>query len=108
MPVDVFGNSQKITFFGTLKPANVSLQKSINSFSVTGLSWTITINAQGTSPHFSSGLATTAAIYTDGCFESVFSISIDDIFSPPEIIISLDLSCIFTYPSVLITAKSPE
>ena len=48
------------------------------------------MNAQGTSPHFSSGFATTAAIDTDGCFASVFSISIDEIFSPPEIIISLD------------------
>ena len=43
-----------------------------------------------------SGLATTAAIDTDGCFAKVFSISIDEIFSPPEIIISFDLSCIFT------------
>ncbi len=50
------------------------------------------INAQGTSPHFSSGFATTAAIDTEGCFANVFYISIDDIFSPPEIMISLDLS----------------
>ena len=92
---------------GTLNPAKVSLQKSINSFSDTGLSLTISINAQGTSPHFSSGFATTAAIETDGCLESVFSISIEEIFSPPEIIISFDLSCIFTYPSGCITAKSP-
>jgi len=48
------------------------------------LSSTISINAQGTSPHFSSGLATTAAIETEGCFESVFSISIDEMFSPPR------------------------
>ena len=88
--------------------AKVSLQKSINSFSVTGLSLTNSIKAQGTSPHFSSGFATTAAIDTEGCFANVFSISIDDIFSPPEIIISFDLSCIFTYPSGCITAKSPE
>ena len=54
------------------------------------------MNAHGTSPHFSSGLATTAAIETDGCLERVFSISIDEIFSPPEIIMSFDLSCIFT------------
>ena len=49
-------------------------------------------NAQGASPHFSSGLATTAANDTEGCLAIVFSISIDEIFSPPEIIISLDLS----------------
>ena len=77
-----------------MKPARVSLQKPINSFSVVGLSFTISINAQGTSPHFSSGLATTAAIDTEGCFARVFSISIEDMFSPPEIIISLDLSWI--------------
>ena len=106
--MDVFGNSQKITCLGTLNPAKVSLQKSINSFSVVGLSMTISIKAHGTSPHFSSGLATTAAMETDGCFESVFSISIEDIFSPHEIIISFDLSCILTYPSGCITAKSPE
>ena len=81
------GKSQKTTCFGTLNPARVSLQKLINSFSVTGLSLTISIKAQGTSPHFSSGLATTAAIDTEGCFAKVFSISIEDIFSPPEIMI---------------------
>ena len=61
MPVDVLGNSQNTTCFGTLKLARVSLQKSIRSFSLTGLSLTISINAQGTSPHLSSGFATTAA-----------------------------------------------
>ena len=82
MPVDVFGNSQNSTFFGTLNPASVSLQKEINSFSVTFLSLTVSIKAHGTSPHFSSGLATTAAIDTDGCFARVFSISIEEIFFP--------------------------
>ena len=91
-PVDVLGSSQNSIFFGTLNLAKVSLQKSINSFSVIGLSLTASIKAQGTSPHFSSGLATTAAIETEGCFAKVFSISIDEMFSPPEIIISLDLS----------------
>ena len=86
------GKSQKMTCFGTLNPASVSLQKLINSFSDTGLSLIISIKAQGTSPHFSSGFATTAEIYTDLCFARVFSISIEDIFSPPEIIMSLDLS----------------
>ena len=62
---------------------------------VAGCSFTTSINAQGTSPHFSSGLATTAAIETLGCLAKVFSISIDDMFSPPEIIISFDLSLIF-------------
>jgi len=71
------------------------LQKLINSSSVTFLSLTFSINAQGTSPHFSSGFATTAAIETPGCLAKVFSISIEEIFSPPDIIISLDLSFIF-------------
>ena len=75
-PVDVFGSSQNSTFLGTLKLARVSLQKEINSFSVTCLSLTFSINAHGTSPHLSSGLATTAAIDTEGCFAKVFSISI--------------------------------
>ena len=90
--MEVFGNSQNSIFFGTLKLARVSLQKVISSFSVTGLSFTVSINAQGTSHHFSSGFDTTAAMDTEGCFAKVFSISIDEIFSPPEIIISLDLS----------------
>ena len=91
-PVEVFGKSQNTTFLGSLNPAKVSLQKSIISFSVAGLSLINSTNAQGVSPHFSSGLATTAAKDTDECFAIVFSISIEDIFSPPEIIISLDLS----------------
>ena len=86
------GSSQKITFFGSLNPANVSLQKSIISFSEAGLSLISSTNAQGVSPHFSSGLATTAANDTAGCFAIAFSISIEEIFSPPDIIISLDLS----------------
>ena len=79
-------------YFGILNPANVSLQKSINSLSVTSLSLTFSIKAAGTSPHFSSGFATTAAIDTAGCLDKVFSISMEEMFSPPEIIISLDLS----------------
>ena len=90
--MEVLGKSQKITCVGTLNPASVSLQKLISSFSDTGLSLIISIKAQGTSPHFSSGFATTAAIDTDGCFAKVFYISIEDMFSPPEIIMSLDLS----------------
>ena len=50
--------------------------------------------AHGDSPHFSSGFATTADKDTDGCLEIVFSISMDDIFSPPEMIISFYLSLI--------------
>ena len=87
-PVDVLGKSQKTTFFGSLNPAKVSLQKSIISFSDAGLSLINSTNAQGDSPHFSSGLATTAANDTDECLAITFSISIEEMFSPPEIIIS--------------------
>ena len=102
------GRSPKTIFFGILKPAKVSLQNLIISSSVAFFCGDNSINAHGVSPHFSSGLATTADKDTEGCFEIVFSISIEEIFSPPEIIISFDLSCIFTYPSGCITAKSPE
>ena len=82
------GNSQNSTLFGTLNPAKVSPQKSINSFSLTFLSFTFSINAQGTSPHLSSGFATTAAIETLGCLARVFSISNQQINSPPDNIIT--------------------
>ena len=41
-------------------------------------------------------VATTAAIATAGCLKSASSTSIDEIFSPPEIIISLDRSFSWT------------
>ena len=72
LPVDVFGT--RVYFFGTLNPAKVSLQKSINSFSDTSLSITFSMNAHGTSPHFSSDFATTALLKLRGvwleCFQS--------------------------------------
>ena len=91
-PVEVLGNAEKTTFLGNLNPAKVSLQNFIISSSVAFFPSISSINAQGVSPHFSSGLATTAANETEGCLAIVFSISIDEIFSPPEMIISLDLS----------------
>ena len=97
-PVEVFGNGENTTFLGNLNPAKVSLQNFIISSSVAFFPSINSTNAQGVSPHFSSGLATTAAKDTAGCFAMVFSISIDEIFSPPEIIISLDLSWILIYP----------
>ena len=88
MPVDVFGNSPKITFFGLLNPAIFSLQNKIISSSVAFFPGANSTKAQGVSPHFSSGFATTATSDTAGCFATTFSTSTDDIFSPPEIIIS--------------------
>ena len=92
MPVEVLGNGEKTTFLGNLNPAKVSLQNFIISSSVAFFPSISSTKAHGISPHFSSGLATTAAKDTAGCFAIVFSISIDEIFSPPEIMISLDLS----------------
>ena len=95
MPVDVLGSSQNIILLGILKPAKVFLQNVVISSSLAFFSGTNSTKAHGTSPHFSSGLATTAASETEGCFTIVFSISIEEIFSPPEIITSLDLSFIW-------------
>ena len=78
-PVDVFGNSQKITFFGSLNPAKVFLQKFMMSFSSAVLPLINSTKAHGVSPHFSSGLATTAANDTAGCLAITFSISIEEI-----------------------------
>ncbi|RYR30795.1 hypothetical protein Ahy_B01g055565 [Arachis hypogaea] len=64
--------------------------------------------AQGDSPHFSSGLATTDASRIAGCVYITFSISTLLIFSAPEMIMSFDLSLISMYPSGCFTARSPE
>ena len=90
--MEVFGNEEKTTYLGNLNPAKLSLQNLIISSSVALFPSISSTKAHGVSPHFSSGLATTAAKETEGCFAIVFSISIDEIFSPPEIIMSLDLS----------------
>ena len=49
-------------------------------------------NAQGLSPHFSSGRATTAASSTAGCRYSAPSTSIEEMFSPPEMMMSFERS----------------
>ena len=54
------------------------------------------MNAHGVSPHFSSGCATTAALSTAGWRYSVSSTSIEDMFSPPEMMMSFERSRIFT------------
>src|SRR5690606_26523290 len=65
LPVLVFGSWVKTTVLGTLKPARCSRQKATMSAWVT--SWWSALRvmkAQGVSPHFSSGRATTAASST--------------------------------------------
>ena len=72
MPVEVLGNGEKTTFLGNLNPAKVSLQNFIISSSVAFFPSISSTKAHGISPHFSSGLATTAAKDTAGCFAIVF------------------------------------
>ena len=106
-PVDVFGSSLKTTSFGTLKFAKFSLQKFRTSSFVMKTPSFVSIKAKGVSPHFSSGFAITAQASTPSILKIQFSISIEEIFSQPEIIISLALSFSCIYPSAYITPKSP-
>ena len=48
--------------------------------------------AHGVSPISSSGFATTAASCTAGCLKSASSTSIEEMFSPPEMMMSLERS----------------
>src|ERR1035437_114961 len=65
------------------------------------------MKAHGTSPHFGSGLATTAAESTVGWRCRMSSTSMEEMFSPPEMITSFERSLMRTYPSGSITARSP-
>src|SRR4051794_6167499 len=61
LPVDVFGIGPNTTVFGALNPGIWPRQNAMMSASlVLALSFSST-KAQGTSPHFASGFATTAA-----------------------------------------------
>src|ERR1700746_1385066 len=69
LPVDVLGKGPKTSVLGTLKRARRLLQKAKTSASsgleAPGFNST---KAQGVSPHFASGRATTAASITEGCW----------------------------------------
>ena len=92
-PVEVLGMVPKITFRGHLKCARLfRLWVIMSSSVVPALGSFNSIKAQGLSPHFSSGLATTAAVKTFGCIYRAFSTSMEEMFSPPEIMMSLDRS----------------
>ena len=91
-PVDVLGSSPITTNLGHLKFAKYFLQKLIISVWVVFFPSLSSTNAQGTSPHFSSGLDTTAAANILGFLYNVSSTSIEEIFSPPDMIMSFDLS----------------
>src|SRR5689334_19463170 len=66
-PVDVFGIGPNTTAFGILKPLMWVRQKAMISASVALAPSFNSTKAQGTSPHFGSGFATTAANSTAGC-----------------------------------------
>ena len=66
------------------------------SASVTSAPSRTSRNAHGTSPHFGSGAATTAATSTAGWRYSTSSTSTLEMFSPPEMMMSLLRSLIFT------------
>src|SRR5262249_46181871 len=67
LPVDVLGSSAKTTWLGTLKRARRSRHQAMSSSAVAVLPARSSTKAHGRSPHFSSGLATTAAAATAGC-----------------------------------------
>jgi hypothetical protein len=79
-------------FLGALNFAICSLQKLMIPSSVAVRPGFKETKAQGVSPLLSSFLATTAASKISGCWYKILSTSTEDIFSPPEIIISLDRS----------------
>jgi hypothetical protein len=58
-----------------------------------GFNW---MKAHGVSPHFSSGRATTAASCVAGCLYRAISTSTDEMFSPPEMMMSFLRSLIST------------
>jgi hypothetical protein len=74
---------------GALKRASCVRTWSISSALVAVAFSLRATNATGTSPHFSSAAATTAASNTAGCEASDCSISTDEMFSPPEMMMSL-------------------
>src|ERR1700758_1996393 len=109
LPVDVLGNVPNTSVLGTLKRASRLLQKAKTSVSsgldAPGFNST---KAQGVSPHFGSGRATTAASMTAGCWVKTSSTSRLEIFSPPEMMMSFERSLISIAPSGCQTARSPD
>src|ERR1700741_407330 len=109
LPVDVLGNGPKTSVLGTLKRASRLLQKAKTSASsgleAPGFNST---KAQGVSPHFGSGRATTAASITEGCWVKTSSTSRLETFLPPEMMMSFERSLISIAPSGWQTARSPD
>jgi cytochrome P450 len=91
-PVPVRGSSQNSTAAGHLNFARFSRQNAISSSSPTSSPDFSSTNAFGRSPHFSSGIATTAASDTASCRASACSTSMLEMFSPPEMMMSFERS----------------
>ena len=66
-----------------------------------------TTHASGRSDHFGCGTPTTAASFTLGCDMSSFSISTDEIHSPPDLMRSFVRSTNRMRPAESTTATSP-
>src|SRR5258708_5213143 len=65
-PVEVLGSAPKMMVLGTLKWARLARHHSVSSVALAVLPGFSMTKAQGLSPHFSSGRATTAASMTAG------------------------------------------
>ncbi|MDT4876368.1 hypothetical protein FQZ97_1118030 [compost metagenome] len=66
-----------------------------------------TTTSSGRSSHLGWRAAMQAAINTAGCAMAMFSMSIDPIHSPPDLITSLARSVMFMKPSASMVATSP-
>ena len=80
--------SPKTTVRGTLNLAKYRLQWATISSALTVEPGFTSTNAHGVSPHFVSGFATTAQASTAGWRRSTSSTSIEETFSPPEMMTS--------------------
>src|SRR6185369_6294512 len=93
LPVAVFGSaSTNVNAVGTLKCASVPRANSRRSLADVLAPGRVTTNAFGDSPHFSCGTPTTATSSTAGCRSRAPSTSMDEMFSPPLMITSLNRS----------------
>ncbi len=84
----VLGSSQNSIRLGHLKWAIRSRQNAIRSSAVAVAPGLRVTKALGTSPHRSSGTPITATSATAGCLYRVFSTSMVEMFSPPEMMMS--------------------
>ena len=89
LPVEVVGSAPNTTVRGIAKCGRLSRQKRDQLLGGgRRRPAAAATNAHGVSPHFSSGRATTADIRTAGCRLSAISTSIEEMFSPPEMMMS--------------------